>query len=168
MDLSCDADGQWKTFEKNVKDFRLDAGPIIHRGKHPQSSLTAYNSHNDSLMCFPDFLVPCIGYVFTEPPLRVEFPNFSRPPCSHLPYSPCPSYAPYPYIRSRCRFYTFRLDPDHAGLGVHVPSCEETPFACRVTSTEREAPLWDSSEVMHRYLGGNKLLYSSIAVMSQA
>lgn len=73
MDLSCDADGQWKTFEKNVKDFRLDAGPIIHRGKHPQSSLTAYNSHNDSLMCFPDFLVPCIGYVFTEPPRAEGF-----------------------------------------------------------------------------------------------
>lgn len=34
MDISCDDEGQWKTFETRVKGFQLDAGPLLHRGEH--------------------------------------------------------------------------------------------------------------------------------------
>ncbi|KAF8306098.1 Metallo-hydrolase/oxidoreductase [Clavulina sp. PMI_390] len=43
MDIHCDADGQWKAIDPTSTLVRIDAGPILHR-------------------------VPCIGYVFTEPP----------------------------------------------------------------------------------------------------
>ncbi|KAF9503150.1 hypothetical protein BS47DRAFT_1356401 [Hydnum rufescens UP504] len=42
-DILCDEDGKWLAIEREAHGMSIDAGPLVHR-------------------------VPCIGYVFTEPP----------------------------------------------------------------------------------------------------